>query len=132
MFTKLFRGAAFIGVLAVATPALALAVPAYQSSHAVKVNYNTAIEPLLGFGGPVTGTLQLTFNPDGIINGYYRPYGDGSFVQVTGGREGNDIWIDIGERARLHINGTLDKGNITGTAFDQRTQEQYKFRATTS
>lgn len=42
------------------------------------------------------GTLKLTFNPDGVIDGTYKP-DDGTFRLITGGRMSQDeLWISIG------------------------------------
>jgi hypothetical protein len=113
-------------------PAVSQAAVAYSAQHAVHVNYNTSISPIFGFGYPWTGTLQLTLNSDGIINGYYRPADNQAFIPVTGGRDGQSVWLDIGQMGRLHVTGTLQNGKIAGTAWDDRTQEQYKFNATVS
>jgi hypothetical protein len=133
MVTKIFRGALLAAALAlIAAPAISQAATAYNSSQTVRVNYDTSIQPLFGFGGPWTGTLQLTFNPDGIISGYYRPADNQNFVTVTGGHNGKDIWLDIGQSGRLHVNGTLQNGTITGSAYDDHFKDQFKFNATTS
>lgn len=79
---------------------------------------------------PWTGTLQLTINPDGIIQGYYHPAGDETaFIPVTGGRNNDRIWLDIGNRGRLHIEGTLHNGVITGSAFNDDSSQPYDFSA---
>ncbi len=77
MIIKLIRNAALATVMTLAgAPGLSLAATAYNGNQAVHANYNTTIAPIVGFGYPWSGTLQLTFNPDGIISGYYRPDGD--------------------------------------------------------
>ncbi len=88
------------------------------------------MQPITGLGAPWTGTLQLTMNPDGIIQGYYRS-GDnfGALIPVTGGRTGDSVWMDIGTMGRLRVSGTLRDGVITGTAIDARTNEPYGFTA---
>lgn len=35
-----------------------------------------------------------------------------SLIQVTGGREGDKVWLDIGREARLHANGTMNSSAI--------------------
>ncbi len=126
----ILRGAAFVAAMALAgLPAIAPAATAYQSSETVHANYSASISPSFGFGYPWTGTLQLAIHPDGIINGYYRPADNAAFIPVTGGRDGQNVWIDIGDRGRLHVSGTFQNGAIVGTAFDQRSMRQYKFNA---
>jgi hypothetical protein len=133
MITNIYRGAALVFAMALgATSAISHAASAYSSNQAVHENFNTSIQSLFGLDYPWTGTLQLTFNPDGIINGYYRPADNMQFIPVTGGRNGHDIWLDIGSTGRLHVNGTLENGNISGAAFDPDSKRQYKFNATPS
>jgi hypothetical protein len=115
-----------------AAPAASYAASAYSSNQAVHADFNTSIQSIYGFDYPWTGTLQLTINPDGIINGYYRPADNMEFIPVTGGRHGDDIWLDIGSRGRLHVTGTLQNGTISGAAFDSSDNKQYKFSATQS
>lgn len=130
MIRTSLRGAALLLALALCgTPALTQAATAAGSSQPVHADYSTTISPLVGFGYPWTGTLQLTLNPDNIITGYYRPYGDSSFIPVNGGRNGENVWLDIGEMGRIQVNGTLKNAKITGTAFDNRSHDQYKFAA---
>ncbi len=93
------------------------------------MDYATSILPITGFGYPWTGTLQVTFHPDGIIQGYYRPADNNAFVPVTGGQSGDNVWIDIGQSGQLHVTGRLQEGRIVGTAFDSRTNDQYRFSA---
>jgi len=50
----------------------------------------------------------------------------------AGGRDGDQVWLDIGRTGRLHVSGTLQNGAITGGAFDERTHETYKFTARVS
>ncbi|HZZ65203.1 MAG TPA: hypothetical protein VFE17_06890 [Candidatus Baltobacteraceae bacterium] len=127
----ILRGAGFALALALAgAPAVSHAATAYTTgTQPVRVNYSTSISPLFGLGYPWSGTLQLTLNPDGIINGYYRPADNQEFIPVTGGRDGRNVWLDIGQMGRLHVTGTLDNGRITGTALNERTNEQFKFNA---
>ncbi len=129
MITNIFRAAALATIVTIAgMPAVSQAAVGYDTNP-VHVKYDTSIAPIAGFGYPWTGTLQLTINPDGIINGYYRAAGNGSFIPVTGGRDGKNVWLDIGQSGRLHVTGTLHEGTIAGTAFDQRNLAQYKFNA---
>ena len=133
MFTKILRGSALLFAVALAgAPTVSQAATAYSATQPVHVNYDTSMQSLFGFDYPWTGTLQLTINPDGIINGYYRPADNMAFIPVTGGRDGQNVWLDIGGRGRLHVTGTLQNGKIAGSAFDERSFKQYKFSATTA
>jgi hypothetical protein len=51
---------------------------------------------------------------------------------VTGGKDGNRVWLDIGRNGRTHVMGTLQHGQIVGTAFDDNVRDQYQFVATLS
>ncbi len=129
MKTQVLRALALsILVAGVTVPASALAVTT-TSTQAVHENFNTTISPLWGFGAPWSGTLQLTVTPDDIINGYYRPADTGAFVPVTGGRNGDEVWFDIGARGRTHVQGTLHNGTIVGTAHEDGSVDSYKFVA---
>jgi hypothetical protein len=130
MITTLIRGAALVAAIGLAgMPAISPAATAYTGNQTTHANFSTSISPLFGFGAPWTGTLQLTFNPDGIVNGYYRPDDNMNYIPVTGGRNGQDIWLDIGERGQLHITGTLQNDKIIGTALNERSDHPYKFSA---
>jgi hypothetical protein len=83
-------------------------------SEATTVQYATKLVPQYG-AGAWEGKLTLTTQPDGTISGTYRT-ADGDFVPVTGGRDGDRVWLDIGLRGRLTIVGTVDaSGAIRGT-----------------
>jgi hypothetical protein len=131
MTTNFIRSAAFVLAAALAgAPAISQAVTT-QPTAPVKHTYDTSLAPQLGLGAPWTGTLKLTLNPDGIIQGYYYPAGDEvAFIPVTGGRNGDQVWLDIGQRGRLHIEGTIrNGGTIAGTALDERTNTPFNFTA---
>jgi hypothetical protein len=132
MSTKILSSAALVIAAALAgVPAISQAATA-QATVPVHATYNTSLESIYGLPSPWTGTLQLTINPDGIIQGYYRPADNNAFIPVTGGQNGDQVWLDIGNRGRLHVNGVLQDGAITGGAIDERTHEAYKFSAQVS
>jgi len=99
--------------LGCSVPALAIsAIP----SHAVTIQYATRIVPSFGVG-EYDGTMRLTLNPDGIINGFYIPDSGGPRL-VTGGIDGDHIWLDIGFMGGLHITGQFKDGHrIVGYTF---------------
>jgi hypothetical protein len=71
-----------------------------------------------GAGG-YDGTLKLQIDRAGIISGTFRPNGNGPFVQVSGGLDGDRIWLDFGSglRERERISGHYRDGSIYGSTF---------------
>ncbi|HLI95660.1 MAG TPA: hypothetical protein VKT72_06185 [Candidatus Baltobacteraceae bacterium] len=131
MMKKTIKSAAFAiaAALVVVAPSVSQAAVT-QAQAPVHATYETSMVPVLhAFDGPWTGTLKLTFNPSGIIQGYYNPADQMAFIPVTGGRDGDNVWFDIGTNGRLHVNGTLQNGSIVGGAIDERTHETYDFTA---
>jgi hypothetical protein len=130
MNTKFVRTAALaLAAALAAAPAISHAATT-QAGAPVKMSYTTTLEPITGLGAPWTGSLDLTFNPDGIIQGWYHPADNlMAFIPVTGGRSGDKVWLDIGTNGRLHVDGRLKNGVIKGTAFDQSSTQAYDFRA---
>jgi hypothetical protein len=122
--SAVFAIAAGLAVL----PALSQAAT-NQSQVPVRATYQASLQPITQLEAPWTGTLQLTINPNGIIQGYYHPADQMAFIPVTGGQDGNSVWLDIGTMGRLHVNGTLHNGTIAGSAVDERTNETYSFTA---
>jgi len=107
---------ASIAPLAVAIPSVAAVTvgapaPIPPLSQRVTLSYKTTVnEDSIGpdrQSGPLDGgfgTLKLTFNSDGIIDGTYKP-DDGNFQLISGGRTSRDeLWISIdGERFIGHF-----------------------------
>lgn len=133
MFTKIIQSTALVIAAALAGfPAISQAATT-QATVPVHATYQTTLESVYGLPSPWSGTLQLTLNPDGIIQGYYHPADNMSeFIPVTGGRDGDRVWLDIGRNGRLHVTGVLANDVITGGAIDLSTQEEYKFSAKVS
>lgn len=84
--------------------------PTPPASHKVTYTYKTYLEPgrigpgLRGNLNEDFGTLQLTFNPDKIISGTYRP-DYGNFVNVTGGITGpRRLYLSFGS-GNLRMDG---------------------------
>jgi hypothetical protein len=107
----------FLALGLAATPAIpALAAVTYRDAQGVlHLNLNTQLVPPLG-AGYYEGTLQLTVSKDGIVQGYYRPNGE-NFHPVTGGLNGDKIWLDISYQGGLHVDGVLKGGRIVGSTF---------------
>jgi len=62
-------------------------------------------------GGEWDATMVLTVYPNGIVQGTYRPQ-DGGWKSVTGGVDGQQIWLDIGMMHPLHLTGTFRNGEL--------------------
>lgn len=126
MFNTVTRLLALAVALAAAgTPAVALA----SQGQSVQTYYNVSFTELYGSPIPYTGELRLTVSPDGIVNGYYIPVDQISFITVTGGRQGNAFWFDIGNRHPIHVTATLEHGNLVGSAIAEGSTTEYTFRA---
>lgn len=65
--------------------------------------------------GEIAGNLALLVYPSGIVSGYYIPQ-DGQPRNVTGGVDGQNIWLDIGGIDSLHLSGTLKNGTLNTIA----------------
>jgi hypothetical protein len=115
-------------ILAAALGLLPLAAaPAISATE--PTSYDTALTAVYGSPSPYTGTLKLTVSESGIVRGYYfSSDGAAMFVPVTGGRNGNSIWFDIGDGRMYHVDGRVQNGTIVGTAFTGN-NEQYTFVA---
>jgi len=99
----------------------------------VTYHYDYTIENVTGMGLPRSGSLDLRFDKSGIVSGYYNPGVGLSYIPVTGGLEGNSLWLDLGARTErlLHVNATLNSdGTIAGNAFRDRSTAEYSFDAT--
>ncbi len=103
-----------------ACAALALiALPATaQAADQTAKMYTTALTQQFGSPYPYSGKLQIQISQDGIVSGYYRPDDNQSFETVTGGRNGDQIWLNIGQSGDLQITGNFIKGAIVGSAFE--------------
>ncbi len=78
--------------------------------------------------GEFDGALTLTINPDGIVNGYYRP-SSGSVKLVSGGTDGDHIWFDIGNSGDMRVSGRLKNGTIHGVVIVRGFFDPLKFVA---
>ena len=66
--------------------------------------------------GAFLGRMTLNVYPSGIVNGYYFP-DNGQVRNVTGGLDGDKIWLNIGGVDSLRLNGTLKDGVLKTFAF---------------
>ncbi len=97
----------------------------------VPQHYTVALTEFYGPAVPYVGSLDLTFETDGVVLGSYQPASVRSFVPVNGGLDGTHIWLDIGRSGAMHVTATIDRdGRIHGEAWDDGSNKQYKFVAT--
>lgn len=130
MITKIIQSTALVLVAGLAAvPSISQAASS-QAQNPVKITYQTSLETIPGPSAPWTGSMQLTISPNGIIQGWYHPaYDMTSLIPVTGGRNGDNVWLDIGTRARLHVSGTMNNKAINGSAIDNTTHKLFTFSA---
>ncbi|MEO6914073.1 MAG: hypothetical protein ABI182_08655 [Candidatus Baltobacteraceae bacterium] len=88
-----------------------------RAADQTSTTYSTALTQQFGSPYPYSGKLQIRISDDGIVSGYYRPADNQSFETVTGGRSGDQIWLNIGQSGDLQITGNFVKGAIVGSAF---------------
>lgn len=129
MSRKFFGAAALLYGLAAASVPAARADASVTAAQPTRVAYATSLTEQFGSPIPWTGTLQLTVSPDGIINGYYRPSGDANLIEVTGGRTGANLWLDIGTSGDLHVTATMRGARMVGTAFSEDSSRLFDFSA---
>jgi hypothetical protein len=103
-----------LGALLAAIPAMGYAA---QATINKTIDYSTSMRPINTIDYPVTGELQIRTSKNGIITGYYRPADNNDFIPVTGGVNGDHVWIDIGRAGGTRINGQFKDGNIVGSAM---------------
>jgi hypothetical protein len=112
---KTIRSAAAAAGL-LAALALPVAAPAATTTTAEPQHYTFQTRLAQRYGaGEYDGVLTITISPNGIVQGFYRPL-DGGISSVSGGVEGKQIWLDIGQRRPLHVTGTLENGVLKTVA----------------
>jgi hypothetical protein len=114
-------------IAASALPAAAAATHAAVPLPGTTV-FNTKLTPDWYGVGEYDGTLTLTVDADGIVNGYYRAADGNRLTYVTGGLDGNHLWLDLGQDGLSHIDGTFDGRTIAGGTF--LAGQNYTFLAT--
>jgi len=106
--------ATLLGTALAGTSSAALA-----SSATTGTSYTTVMTQTLPIpsAGVFPGKLDLKVSSDGIVSGWYQPDYEGSTVSVTGGKQGDQLWLDIGQSGAVRIVATVQKdGSIVGTA----------------
>jgi hypothetical protein len=113
--------ALWIPTNAFAATALPEAAPTPPPTATVTYTYRTFFAPEPIGGTPVGdlnedfGTLQLTFNANGIISGTYRP-DFGSPIPVTGGRESQRLWLDFDTTGRVRVMGEFTRRGFVASS----------------
>ena len=114
MTSKIRSAVAAAGMLA----ALAVPVSALAASTTSAQTQSYTIPTKLTdryHAGEYDGLLRIRISPDGIVQGTYQP-SDGGIVDVSGGLDGKNIWLDIGGFHSLHVTGTFRNGVLKTTA----------------
>ena len=120
-------------VLSLAVPAVVLVPVTVQAAsiHTDRtVVYSTSLQGLNDTTAvPLTGSLHVRISKDGIISGFYRPDYTMDFTPVTGGVDGDHVWLLIGATSPTRVDGTYANGTIAGTAYTPD-HAIYQFAAT--
>jgi hypothetical protein len=82
--------------------------------------------------GAFEGTLFLNISKDGIVQGSYRQADSSGLRDVTGGLDGDKIWLQIGERGGMHITGTYIDGIVVGYTYHRGQSFKFVARPRTS
>ncbi len=122
---RILAAAIALSLSAVASPALAVTT---HATYPALVVYRTALVPQPYGAGEYAGVLNLTIAQNGIVSGYYRPEDVGQFTSVTGGLDGDHIWLDLGRDGLGHLEGTFSNGKIVASTFVGN--QVYAFTAT--
>jgi hypothetical protein len=75
--------------------------------------------------GAERGTLDLRIPSTGIVTGTYRDF-DGAPHQVSGGRNGDLIWLDY---RNVRVTATVGPSGLMGRAYRGGDSDEYVFRA---
>ena len=121
--TFALAGLLSVAALGQASPARADVTVAPSVPVGKLLTYNTTLTPKYGVG-EYAGTLRITIDAAGIVNGFYQN-DEGQVSSVTGGVRGTQIWFDVANYRRLHVNGTLAHNQIVGYSL----QRSYAFTA---
>jgi hypothetical protein len=107
---QLAVAALFAGLMPVGawqTPALALGNGAIGN-----LTFTTTLVSVDHPAGAIDGTLRLTIGAGGTILGYYRGVDSGTFRQVSGGLDGDRIYLNISGLPPM--TGIYENGTIVG------------------
>ena len=129
--TSVRRAAATAGLLAALLLPLGAAAATVTTARPQTYQMETRLFDRYGVG-EYDGVMRLTVNPSGIVSGWYRDADNAHLRTVTGGveRDGR-IWLSIGGRHALRLNGTFKDGVLKATAAIPG-PHQYQFESTSS
>lgn len=125
------RSAATAGALAAFAAPLAAIAATVTTSQPQTYQMETRLFDRYG-AGQYDGVMRLTVYPSGIVSGWYRDADNARLRTVTGGieRDGR-IWLTVGGRRALHLNGTFRNGVLKATASIPG-PHRYEFESTSS
>jgi hypothetical protein len=112
--TAIGSGAALAAILAASSAT-------YADTAGSEKNFSTTLTQTgpATSSGSYTGNLRITISSDGLVNGWYIPADEPSFIPVIGGASNGRIWFDIGTSQPLRVQGSMQKdGSLTGSATD--------------
>ncbi len=81
---------------------------------------------------PYSGTLNISINPQGNISGNYTPNSisyspkQAHVVTVTGTLQGTKLHLRFGMEGGIQVDGTFENGKMTGTAYNDARQFNFK------
>jgi hypothetical protein len=102
----------------VASFALGFATTTAVRADETTQHFNISVWNAITQAYPVTGSMDLTYHPDGVVTGWYHPADLPSFIPIQGGRNGNNVWLTIGLKGDWQLSGQLTStGGIAGTAY---------------
>ncbi len=129
-FLALSLLAALLGTSSIGTAGASVCGSLCAPSQAAnEASFNISIWNPLTADYPVTGTIDVTYHANGNVTGYYHPAGLSSRIPITGGRQGDEIWLTIGFEGSWQLIGNFHDGIITGAA-NNGTTRPYSFKAT--
>jgi hypothetical protein len=108
-----------------------LQASAATSTPVTPFHFATSIVEVYGSQYPLTGRLDLQIFPNGMVRGYYHTSYYKMYIPVTGGRDGDYLWFDIGPSTvdlglgagpggKLHVVATMNKdGSFRGQVYPE-------------
>ena len=114
MKTLLRAAAASVAILAGAALPVASQAASTTTAQPQQYQFETRLADQF-HAGEYDGNLSLTISPNGIVQGFYRP-SDGGIRTVSGGLDGQNIWLEIGMQHPLRVTGTFKDGVLRTVA----------------
>ncbi len=120
-------------VLAWAYALCTAGAPALADATAKNLTLQASLVPAGSMMTPYSGTLNLSINAQGAINGTYnsnsiRPDpSHGRTIIVTGTLKGTALHLRFGMGGGIQVDGTFVNGKMKGVAYNGA--QQYNFKA---